>query len=174
MEREKQKKMRQKALGFELSNPGFIMTFESQAEVTQLLEQEDISDLIYQSVRDQGFSEATSPRVLLKNERAAPYFISGFEVNKLSENGLQPLLMQINPDGKDLDLIQLKQLTRSTMTLYEFATLESEMESTALSRQVELAKKYHVLFRKVIAVSIDGFKRDRYMIKINDITKKVD
>ena len=36
---------------------------------------------------------------------------------------------------------------------------------------------YHThfrLFMKIIAISIDGFKTDRYMTKIKDITEKID
>lgn len=41
-------------------------------------------------------------------------------------------------------------------------------------RAYNLFKKYYILFLKMSAISIDGFKRDRYIIKIKDMTDSVE
>ena len=37
-----------------------------------------------------------------------------------------------------------------------------------------MAKRYLTLFLKMCAISIDGYKRDRYMLKIKDMTANVE
>ena len=44
--------MKVKKIKFRLTNPGFLMTFEGQAEVGELLIRDEIQDLIFQLCQD--------------------------------------------------------------------------------------------------------------------------
>jgi hypothetical protein len=59
------------------------------------------------------------------------------------------------------------------MALHNFAVQEREQDAIALARHCQIHQKQHVMFSKFCAISIDGFKRDRYMLKIDDMTAKV-
>ncbi len=114
----------------------------------------------------------------IENERTGPYFVSGFEVDQACNNNLQKYLMSLNPHGSEdvveLDLLALKKLIRQSHYLYIFGAREKEFEEFAFNCLQEVQKKYYVLFLKLCSISIDGYKRDRYMLKIEDMTAKVE
>lgn len=72
-----------------------------------------------------------------ENERTAPYFISGFEVDQACNNNLQKHLMSLNPHGGEdvceLDLLALKELIIQSHYLYIFAAREKEFEEFAFN-----------------------------------------
>ena len=110
----------------------------------------------------------------MDKERTSPYFISGYEVEKASHGQLQQIMTAVNEDGDELDLISLKELIRASYSLQNFAAREIEWQSIITNRQTEIQKKFFVIFTKFCAISIDGYKRDRYMLKIQDMTEKVE
>jgi len=55
-----------------------------------------------------------------------------------------------------------------------FKAKECQWNAKQVDSQQRLFKKYYTLFLKMCQISIDGFKRDRYMIKIKDMAESVE
>ena len=118
-----------------------------------------------------------------KNEKDVamkkPYLISGYEVNNASDSKLFPKLFALGDQSIEdtsggLDLLTLKQVVRDSYHLCNFAAQEVMWETVQAERRSKLQNKYLTMFLKICAISIDGYQRDRYMIKIKEMTDDVE
>ena len=125
-----------------------------------------------------------------KLDMKRPYFVSGYEVESASGGKLYQKLFELKgagkgPDGTEydsddesgaggLDLLSLKEIVRESYHLCNFAAKATIWEASQARRRQELQKKYLTLFLKMCAISIDGYKRDRYMLKIKDMAANVE
>ena len=71
-------------------------------------------------------------------------------------------------------MISLKQLVGNSYTLCNFAAQEAMWEAQQAERRCQIHYKYLTMFLKMCAISIDGYQRDRYMIKIKEMTEEVE
>lgn len=72
-----------------MSNPGFFATFESQAEVYELLVHDEIQEIMYwlshdNSYRDERDAQTKTTEIVMK----MPYLVSGFEVDSAANRKL--------------------------------------------------------------------------------------
>ena len=72
------------------------------------------------------------------------------------------------------DLLQLKSEIRESYLLAHFASAEHLMIQKQHSSDLLIFSKHFSLMVKLIAISIDGFKSDRYQTKISDINETID
>ena len=118
------------------------------------------------------------PEIVMKK----PYLISGYEVDNAADNKLFCKLFALGQqqgndkdDGGDgLDLLTLKQVVRDSYHMCNFSAQEIMWEVAQSERKAQLQYKYLTMFLKMCAISIDGYQRDRYMIKIKEMTDDVE
>ena len=81
-------KIKNRYLRYCLEDPGFLVTFDQQAEVYDLLVHDDIQTIIFQLVGDKSFPDTkdTKPKAPgpAKYDMKKPYFVSGYEVESAS------------------------------------------------------------------------------------------
>ena len=133
---------------YSLDDPGFLVTFDQQAEVYDLLVHEEIQHIIFKIVGDKSFPDAkeAKQRSLIGKslDMKRPYFVSGYEVESASGGKLYHKLFELkgagkgNGDGYDsdheseaggLDLLSLKQIVRESYHLCNFAAKATVWEA---------------------------------------------
>jgi len=70
-------------------------------------------------------------------------------------------------------LFKLKDLIRHSYKIACFADTEHRLARQAFELKTMITHKYYKFFLKLVAISIDGFKSDRYLRKINDISMAI-
>jgi hypothetical protein len=71
-------------------------------------------------------------------------------------------------------LFQLKDLIRFSYKIACFAETEQRLARQVIELKTMITHKYYKFFLKLVAISIDGFKSDRYHRKINDIAVTIE
>ena len=100
-------------------------------------------------------------------------------MNNAADSKLFPKLFALGDQSIEdtsggLDLLTLKQVVRDSYHLCNFAAQEVMWETVQAERRSKLQNKYLTMFLKMCAISIDGYQRDRYMIKIKEMTDDVE
>ena len=107
-----------------------------------------------------------------------PFLVSGYEADSAAENKLFPMLFtlgdQVGDESGGLDLLTMKQVVRDSYHLCNYNAQEIAWEAVQAERRSKLQTKYLTMFLKMCAISIDGYQRDRYMIKIKEMTDEVE
>ena len=75
--------------------------------------------------------------------------------------------------AQDTDLLGLKDIIRDSYQLANFARVEHDLITEQNVCDWLIFNKHYTLMMKLVAISIDGFKSDRYMNKISDITETI-
>lgn len=70
-------------------------------------------------------------------------------------------------------MLGLKSIIRDSYALANFAKVEHDLLSEQWQSDWLILKKHYTLMMKLIAISIDGFKSDRYVNKIQDISDTI-
>ena len=89
--------MEAKSSRFNVSHPGFFVTFKEQAEVYELLVKDEIHQVIFHLCKDRSFRDERESRSSTSGEAPMkkPYLISGYEINQALGNKLFPRVYDI-------------------------------------------------------------------------------
>lgn len=123
-----------------------------------------LQQMIFELVGDKGLQRGKNPK------KTVPYFVSSLLVDQYTTNQLLSKVFNLN---EDLNLFKLKDLIRHSYKIACFADLEQGLARQAFELKTMITHKYYKFFLKLVSISIDGFKSDRYLKKINDIAQTI-
>ena len=139
--------------GYERRDAGYLITFENENEVKDLLNKKSNHVL---------FAE-----ILAEKELKMPFFVDFDSLNDACKGKLKPRLF--SPSVlENLDLISLKKIILRTYHLYQFELSEIQRMQKRNQEKYLIRRKYFELYLMVGNISIDGFKRERYVLKVKD------
>ena len=72
------------------------------------------------------------------------------------------------------DLLNIKEIIKDRYLLANFAQQEHELNAKQIQSKWLLYNKHYTYLIKLITISIDGFKSDRYINKIKDMTENIE
>ena len=150
---------------YEITDKGLFVSFESEKEVIYMLTSASLQQTIFKTIGDKGLRRGKSP------SQTVPYFVSSLLVDQYTQNQLLTKLFSLD---ENLNLFQLKDLIRNSYKIAIFAETEQRLAKQAIELKTMITHKYYKFFLKLVAISIDGFKSDRYHRKINDIAVTIE
>jgi glutaredoxin 2 len=114
---------------------------------------------------------AAKEKPLLRHQdMTAPYLVPSQTVDQLTSCQVYPRLFSL---PQETDLLGLKERIRESYLLAHFAGEEHGRSLTQNQSEWLLVKKHFMLMTKLTAISIDGFKSERYIKKISDISETI-
>lgn len=117
--------------------------------------------------------------LLAERDSKFPYFIGYDTVNKhiptkdLGDRLFHSLSKQAGPAPAKFDLSTLKRLIIRSYQLCQFELLEIQATMRWTQDKYLISRKYFEIYQMVGNISIDGFKRERYVVKIKDISDEL-
>lgn len=75
---------------------------------------------------------------------------------------------------ENTDLLNIKEIIKDHYLLANFAQQEHELTTKQIQSKWLLYNKHYTYLIKLITISIDGFKSDRYINKIKDMTENIE
>lgn len=116
------------------------------------------------------FKAAGEKSLLRSSDVSLPFFVDSRLVDDMTD---QHVLKRLFALAQDTDLLGLKDIIRDSYQLANFARVEHDLITEQTVCDWLVFNKHYTLMMKLVAISIDGFKSDRYMNKISDITETI-
>ncbi len=152
-------------VAYDLTDEGCFVTFKSPAEAIALVQNLHFQQLLYKLNNDQGINATQKKKMTL------PYLVSCELAKNILDGNLISKLFDL---PETTDYLQIKEILRDGYLYTNFCQTEHDLCSEQMQVRWMLYKKHFKLFMMIIAISIDGFKTDRYMTKIKDMNDKID
>jgi len=75
---------------------------------------------------------------------------------------------------ENTDLLTIREIIKDHYLLANFSQQEHDLTAKYISNKWLLYNKHYTYLMKLITISIDGFKSDRYINKIKDMTENIE
>jgi hypothetical protein len=117
--------------------------------------------------------------LLSERDYKMPYFVGFGTVDQACEGQLANRLFALSAreslkvPSKKLDLITLKLLILRSYQLCQFELREIQQTMRWNQDKYLISRKYFEIYQMVGNISIDGFKRERYVVKVKDISDEL-